>query len=125
MGGSHIFSKHFEFFQALDLGSNKNLHGFRKNRYAGTSTAYGSLELRIKLFDVNSYILPGPLGLTIFSDLGRVWLKGEHSRQWHSAFGGGLYFIPFNQFIISASAGISGKEKILSFNLGARVGLTF
>ena len=124
-GGGHIFSKNFEFFQALDKGANENLHGFRKNRYAGTSTAYGSLELRIKLFDVKSYILPGPFGLTVFSDIGRVWLKGEHYKNWHSSFGGGFYYIPFKQFVISASAGISGKDKLLSFNLGTKIGLTF
>lgn len=125
LGYGHIFSKNFEFFQALDIGTNDNLHGFRKNRYAGTSTAYGSLELRFKLFDVTSYILPGPFGLTVFSDIGRVWLKGERSRNWHTAFGGGFYYIPFNQFVISASAGISGKDKLISFNLGTRIGLTF
>ncbi len=125
LGYGHIFSKNFEYFQALDIGANNNLHGFRKNRYAGSSTAYGSLEFRIKLFDVNSYIMPGPFGLTVFSDIGRVWLKSERSRNWHTAFGAGFYYIPFNQFVISASAGISGKDKLLSFNLGTRVGLTF
>lgn len=124
-GGGHIFSKNYEFFQALDIGANENLHGFRKNRYAGNSNAYGSLELRIKLLDVNSYIIPGPFGLTLFSDIARVWLKGESSRLWHTAVGGGFYFIPYNQFVISASAGISGKDKLLSFNLGAKIGLTF
>jgi outer membrane protein assembly factor BamA len=124
-GAGHIFSKNFEFFQALDIGANENLHGFRKNRYAGTSMAYGSLEFKLKLFDVNSYILPGPFGITAFYDIGRVWLKGESLKNWHSAFGGGFYYIPFNRFVISASAGISGKDKLLSFNLGTKVGLTF
>ncbi|MGH2552187.1 MAG: BamA/TamA family outer membrane protein, partial [Chitinophagaceae bacterium] len=125
LGYGHIYSKQFEYFQAMDLGANNNLHGFRKNRYSGKSSAYGSLEFRIKLFDINSYLMPGPFGLTAFYDVGRVWLKGENSKQWHSALGGGFYFIPFNQFIIAASAGISGKDKLLSFNLGTKIGLTF
>jgi hypothetical protein len=124
-GAGHIFSKNFEFFQALDIGADENLHGFRKNRYTGASMAYGSLEFKYKLFDVNSYILPGSFGITGFYDIGRVWIKAEHSKQWHSAFGGGFYFIPFNRFIISASAAVSGKEKLLSFNLGSKIGLTF
>ncbi len=124
-GAGHIFSKNFEFFQALDIGANENLHGFRKNRYAGTSMAYGSLEFKLKLFDVDSYILPGPFGITAFYDIGRVWLKGERLKNWHSAFGGGFYYIPFNRFVISASAGISGKDKLLSFNAGTKIGLTF
>ncbi len=124
-GYGHIFSKQYEFFQAMDIGAGDMIHGFRKNRYAGTSAAYASLELRMKLFDVDSYILPGPFGLTVFSDIGRVWLKGEHSRKWHAAAGGGFYYIPFNQFLVSATAGFSGKEHILSFNIGTKVGLSF
>ncbi|MES1225931.1 MAG: BamA/TamA family outer membrane protein, partial [Bacteroidota bacterium] len=31
LGGGHIFSNHFEYFQALTLGSNNYLRGFRKN----------------------------------------------------------------------------------------------
>jgi outer membrane protein assembly factor BamA len=125
LGAGHIFTKNFEFFQALDIGSNENLHGFRKNRYAGNSMAYGSVELKLKLFNVNSYMLPGPFGITGFYDIGRVWLKGEHSHQWHTAVGGGFYFIPFNRFVISASAGIAGKDKLLSINIGTKIGLTF
>jgi outer membrane protein assembly factor BamA len=126
LGGGHIFSKDYEYFQALDIGPKDQLHGFRKNRYAGTSNAYASLELRIKLMQVNSYILPGPLGLTLFSDVGRVWLRNrESSRTWHTAFGGGFYYIPFNQFLVSASVGISGKYKLLNFYFGTKIGLTF
>ncbi len=124
-GAGHILSDNFEFFQALDLGGNENLHGFRKNRYSGTSMAYASIELKLKLLDVNSYILPGPFGITGFYDIGRVWLKGERSKKWHSAVGAGFYFIPYNQFVISASAGISGKDRVLSFNVGTKIGLTF
>ena len=124
-GGGHIFSKNFEFFQALDIGAGENLHGFRKNRYAGASMAYGSLEFKLRLLNVDSYILPGQFGITAFYDIGRVWLKGEHYKNWHSAFGAGLYYIPFNRFIISASTGISGKDKLLSFNIGTKIGLTF
>lgn len=124
-GYGHIFSKNYEYFQAMDIGASNNLHGFRKNRYTGTSKAYSSLELRLKLFDITSYLMPGPFGITAFYDIGRVWMKGESSRQWHSAVGGGIYFIPFNQFMISAFAGISGKDKLLSFNLGTKIGLTF
>jgi outer membrane protein assembly factor BamA len=124
-GGGHIFSKNFEFFQAMDIGGNSNLHGFRKNRYAGTSMAYGSLEFKYKLFDVDSYILPGPFGITGFYDIGRVWLKGHSSRNWHSAIGGGFYYIPFNRIVISASAGFSGKDKLLGFNIGSKISLTF
>jgi len=124
-GGGRILSKNYEFFQAMDIGAGENLHGFRKNRYAGRSMTYGSLEFKLRLLNVNSYILPGQLGLTAFYDIGRVGLKGEHYKGWHSAVGAGLYYIPFNRFIISASTGISGKDRLLSFSVGTKIGLTF
>lgn len=124
-GGGHIFGKNFEYFQALELGSNNGLYGFRKNRYAGKSSIYGSLELRAKLFEINTGILPGPVGLLGFYNAGKVGLKDIRDRKWHNAFGGGVYFIPFNLFFISASAGFSGKEKLYNISIGSKINLTF
>ncbi len=126
VGGGHIFSRSYEYFQALTMGANNTLNGFRKNRYAGTSNLYTSLELKIKLFDVNSFILPGTFGLTTFYDLGRVWLRNApRSRKWHGAFGGGFYYMPFNLFAITATAGYADGEKMLNFSLGTRINLTY
>jgi outer membrane protein assembly factor BamA len=125
-GGGRIFGNKFEYFQALDLGANNYLHGFRKNRFAGSSNMYASMELRLKLFDVNSFILSGPMGLTGFYDIGRVWLKHYNDKNnWHSSFGGGLYFVPFNRFVISLSAGFSEQERMFNVSLGSKFNLTF
>jgi len=123
-GGSKIFNKTFEFFQATAIGNN-NLHGFRANRYLGKSTLYASTELRYRLFNLKSYIIPGPVGLTGFYDIGRVWLDGEDSKRWHSAYGGGLYFVPYNKFMISGSVGFSGKENMFTFVLGTKINLSY
>ena len=125
LGGGRIFSKNYEYFQALSIGANNNLYGFRKNRFTGTSSLYAGIELKVKLFDVNSFILPGQFGLTSFYELGRVWLKGEKSRKWHNAVGGGLYYMPFNLFAISATAGFSEGEKMLNFTLGTKINLSY
>jgi hypothetical protein len=126
IGAGQIFNRDFEFFQAMHLGAgNNNLHGFRRNRYAGQSSAYGSFELRVKLFDVKSYLFPGPFGFTSFYDVGRVWYTGDHSKNWHSAYGGGLYFIPFNLFVITTSVGFTKDENLFNFTLGTKVNLTF
>ena len=82
-GGGHIFSKNFEYFQALNLGANNFLRGFRKTRFSGSSVAYNSFEARIKLANVKSYLFPGILGLVVFNDVGRVWIKNESSTKWH------------------------------------------
>jgi outer membrane protein assembly factor BamA len=124
-GGGHIFSKNFEYFQALNVGQNNFLRGFRKTRFSGSSLAYNSLEARIKLVNVKSYLFPGTLGLVLFNDVGRVWLKNESSHTWHDAFGGGFYFIPFKMVIISATVAFSKEETLFNFSAGTKLNLTF
>jgi outer membrane protein assembly factor BamA len=63
LGAGHIFNDDFEYFQALNLGANNFLRGFRKNRFSGQTLGYGSIELRARLFRSRSYILPGDVGL--------------------------------------------------------------
>jgi outer membrane protein assembly factor BamA len=125
MGGGHIFNRNFEYFQALNLGANNFLRGFRKNRFSGSSLAYGSLELRWKLFQSKWHILPGDFGLVGFTDAGRVWMRGQESRRWHNAYGGGFYFVPFNMIIISANLAFSKEENLFNFSAGTKVNITF
>jgi hypothetical protein len=124
-GGGKILNKSFEYFQAMTIGGNNNLHGFRNNRYAGKSSAYGSVELRLKLFELKSYLIPGPVGLTGFFDMGRVWLDGERSRIWRKAYGGGFYFVPYNKFMITGTVGFSGPERVFNFTMGTKINLSF
>ncbi len=124
-GGGKIFSKNYEFFQAMTIGSGNDLAGFRKNRFAGRSSLYTGIEFRLKLFDVNSYILPGTVGITGFYDAGRVWQRGEHSSQWHTAFGGGVFYMPFKVFLISGTVGFTENERNFNITLGTKFNLTY
>ncbi len=65
-GGGHIFSDKFEYFQALTLGANNFDRGFRKQRFSGSGLAYASAEGRVKIFQSQSYILPGDIGVIGF-----------------------------------------------------------
>jgi len=125
MGGGHIFNRDIEYFQALNLGNNNFMRGFRKNRFSGTSVLYSDIELRVKLFQSQSYLLPGDVGLIGFYDIGRVWLTNEDSKKWHQSFGGGLYYAPFNVAILSATIGISDEDALFNFSLGTKFNLTF
>ncbi len=93
----------YEFFQAQYLSGTENLRGFRKYRFGGDKMLYSNTELRIKLADFKSYLFPGSTGLLLFSDVGRVWVKGEQSGKWHHGYGGGLWFAPLRRFVITAS----------------------
>ena len=93
IGGKKVFGPMgaIPFHEAAFLGSTGTLRGFRSNRFAGDASLYGSAEVRVHL--TNAFILvPGQQGLVGFLDRGRVYLKGESSRQWHSSFGGGVWF---------------------------------
>lgn len=124
-GGGHIFNKDFEYFQALNLGQNNFLRGFRKNRFSGRSLAYGSLEMRFRLFGSKSYLFPGDIGIIGFTDVGRVWMPNEDSKKWHTSYGTGLYYTPFNLVIVSGTVAFSKEETLFNFSVGTRINLTF
>lgn len=124
-GGGHIWNNNFEYFHALNLGTNNFLRGFRKNRFAGSGLMYGSLELRYRLLTSKWFILPGDFGIIGFGDAGRVWMKNESSKRWHTALGGGLYYVPFNMILISASMAYSKEETLFNVSIGTRLNFTF
>lgn len=124
-GGGHIFSKGYEYFQAMSIGANNFVRGYRKNRFSGSSMAYGSAELRLKLFKSKSYILPGDFGLMGFYDIGRVWQRGEISHKWHGAYGGGLYYVPYGLMMLSGVVAFSPEDKIFNITLGTKFNLVF
>lgn len=108
----------YEFFQAVTLGGTQNLRGYRNYRFSGSSAVYNNTEIRLKLFDFTTYVLPGSVGLIAFNDIGRVWQQGETSHVWHDGFGGGLYFSPVNMLVITAAIGHSKEETMPYFTFG-------
>lgn len=124
-GGGHIFSKQFEYFQALDLGADNFLRGYRKQRFSGSSIAYASAEMRIKLFRSASYLLPGDVGLLGFYDVGKVWQRGETSKKWHGDYGTGLYYVPYNLVMVSFTMAFSPEDNLFNFSLGTKFKLVF
>lgn len=124
-GGGKILNGEPEYFQTLTLGANNYVRGYRKNRFSGTSMLYGSGEVRFKLFKSNSLLFPGDVGVLGYYDIGRVWYAGENSGKWHDAAGGGLYFVPYNILMISATIGISEEDRLFNFTVGTKFNLTF
>jgi hypothetical protein len=106
IGGGTTFGN-AAFYQQLKLGGSQNLRGFYDWRFTGKTIAYNNLEVRLKLFDFTSYLLPGSIGLVAFDDIGRVWTPGEKSDQWHTGYGGGFYFIPAQLILVQGVAAFS------------------
>lgn len=108
------------FYQSLFLGGQENLWGFRQYRFAGQNNFYNNTELRIKLANVASYILPGQLGVTGFFDVGRVWEKNDASKKWHNGAGCGIYFAPAQMLVLQFVMGHSTEGWYPYFTMGFR-----
>jgi hypothetical protein len=74
---------------------------------------------------VKSYILPGTLGVIGFNDIGRVWVQNENSKKMHHAYGGGIFYLPYNLLILAATVGISPEETLFNISLGTKLNLIF
>ncbi len=111
-GGTTLGSA--EYYQQFKLGGTNNLRGFYYWRFTGKSIAYNNLEVRLKLLSFSSYLVPGTLGLVLFNDVGRVWAPGESSQQWHTGYGGGVYFLPAQLALLQAVVGFS-KEGVYPY----------
>ena len=98
------------FYQSAFLGSQDNLLGFRKFRFAGDHLLFNNLEARVAVPNFMHYLLPGKIGLIGFYDVGRVWVKNDQSNSIHHGYGGGIYMSPFNRFFIRAVAGFSNER---------------
>ena len=108
------------FYQSAFIGGHENLYGYRQYRFAGQHSFYNNLELRIKLADVASYIVPGQFGITGFWDIGRVWENHDNSGKWHNGTGAGIYFAPASVVVVSLVAGYSREGWYPYFTMGMR-----
>ena len=108
------------FYQSLFLGGHENLLGFRQYRFAGERMLYNNFEIRIKMANISSYILPGQLGIMGFYDVGKVWAKGYNSDNWHQGLGSGIYFAPAQMAVFQLVAGYSKEGWYPYFTMGLR-----
>lgn len=108
------------FYQYAYLGGEGTLLGYRQFRFAGKHSFYNNLELRIKLGDFVSYVLPGQVGFMGLYDVGRVWAKNDPSSQWHHGVGGGLYFSPAQLTILRMIAAYSKEGWYPQFSMNFR-----
>lgn len=108
------------YFQLLKLGGPQTLRGYHTWRFSGKTMLYNNFELRLKLFDFNSYLFPGSIGVIGFDDIGRVWLPGEKSDEWHNGYGAGIYIIPVELVLLQFSKGYSKEGAINYLTIGYR-----
>jgi hypothetical protein len=110
LGGGHNFGD-FEFYQAQYLGSEDNLRGYRKYRFAGRSKVFNNTEMRLRVANFKTYLFPGSLGLLGFYDVGRVWADNDNSDKWASGYGVGFWISPLRRIVITATYTASKEDK--------------
>lgn len=118
----------FQIYQSQILDGRTEVRGFRKTRFYGDSKLVFNNEVRFKLGEIHSYIMPANIGMLGFFDIGRVWYKDStgidptsatgKSKVWHKGFGGGFWFTPYNLAVVSLTAGHSVEGTLAYFRLG-------
>jgi outer membrane protein assembly factor BamA len=111
VGGKQVWGA-YPWHEAAYIGGAQTVRGLPSQRYAGDASLYGNAELRIPLSRIYIFV-PGRLGVFGLGDVGRVFLDGETSHQWHSGAGGGIWltFIsPENTISAAAAASDEGTR---------------
>jgi hemolysin activation/secretion protein len=100
----------YPWFEAAYVGGKSTLRGYDHDRFAGDAAVYTGAELRVRLFHFGGP-LPGDLGGLALADAGRVWLHGEQSDRWHTAWGGGLWISVIDRSAILTTTLAKGSER--------------
>ncbi|WP_055444868.1 hypothetical protein [Lacinutrix himadriensis] len=118
IGGEAILGDDFELYHAAQLGGGENLRGYRKERFIGKYSTFHSTDLRLKIGDLNTSIIPAKYGITGGYDYGRVWLEEDTSNKWHNSVGGSVWISGLETFTLNAGYYSSTEGGIVSFVLG-------
>ncbi len=117
IGAGHNFGD-YEFYQAQYLGSEDNLRGYRKYRFAGRSKMYNNVEMRLRLANFKTYLFPGSLGILGFYDTGHISDDNDPSTKWVSGSGGGFWISPLRRMVLTFSYTASKEDKMPLISLG-------
>ncbi len=108
-GGKKVWGT-FPFYDAAFLGGANDLRGYSEQRFAGDAALYGNGELRLFVARYR-LLLPGEFGVFGLADVGRVFLNGESSNDWHAAGGGGIWFAYIDRAATMSVAIAQSRER--------------
>jgi hypothetical protein len=109
IGGKKLWGA-FPYFEAAFIGDPSTVRLGRWNRFAGDASAYGTAELRLAVGRAQ-VVLPADIGIFGLADAGRVFLEGESSSEWHTAFGGGVWLAFLDRAHTLSVAAASSDER--------------
>ncbi|AWA31460.1 metallophosphoesterase [Flavobacterium magnum] len=113
-----LFSNDYEFYQMATIGGDFDVRAFRSERFSGKRSFFQSSDVRLQLGKIKNSIVPMRYGMLAGFDYGRVWLPGESSDKWHTAYGGGLWLSGINVITAKLNYFYSTEGGRVSFGLG-------
>ncbi len=113
--GAETVTGNPEFYQYPSIGG-PILRGFVLDRFRGKTAVYNTNDLRF-ISPIHTYFFNGKAGLQVFFDDGRVWMPGENSNVWHTAYGAGIIVAPFNFLYADFNIGFSKYESSIQARL--------
>ncbi len=113
--GAQTVTGNPEFYQLASIGGTL-LRGFKRDRFWGKTAVYNTNDLRF-ISPVHSYLFNGKAGLQVFFDDGRVWIPGEKSDLWHTAYGAGFILAPFDFLYADFNYGRSQNESSIQVRI--------
>ncbi|MFH0736437.1 MAG: BamA/TamA family outer membrane protein [bacterium] len=87
--GGGMFGK-YPFLKGVFIGGKEGLRGYSRNRFAGDFGVLGQTEIRSQISNMD-IIVKSKVGLHLFYDIGRVYIDGQRSNKWHTAYGAGVW----------------------------------
>jgi Omp85 superfamily domain len=109
VGGEKVFGDLVPFHEAAYVGGRSTLRGWDEQRFAGEAAAYGNAELRLRLTRM-TILVPTDVGVFGLADVGRVYVDGETSDEWHTGFGGGVS-LSFFQRVNTLTVAVATSEE--------------
>ncbi len=99
----------YPWHEAAFIGGSDTVRGYGRNRFAGDASLYANGQVMLGLFNM-TFLLPVRVGVLGLADVGRVWLAGEASREWHPAYGGGVFFRVLTTRLVLHGVLVHGDE---------------
>jgi hypothetical protein len=116
-GYTGTFGDH-TFYQASYIDGAKNFRSLERNMFASESFFYQNIDLRLNLFQVNTYVAPIGFGVLGHFDLINADEAQIFSNKWEHSYGGGLFVHVLDYIMFQSTYSMSDKGEMLTIGTG-------
>ncbi|TFG45025.1 MAG: hypothetical protein E4H41_06160 [Gemmatimonadales bacterium] len=106
------------YFESAFIGGGRTVRGLPQGRYEGNQALFGNLDLRLRVSRIQ-FVLPWDFGVLGLADLGRVFVSGESSKEWHPSVGGGVWVALLDRSLAASLNVATGAGQGVFLNAGA------